>query len=190
MKVAERFMQRMIPHLRPAAASRTKGREEKRTARIGCPTCRAARTSDTMQRFRRGSGGKREKSSPSSYFTVRRFSSLCRGGGQCPANRSKNVRRDEVAAHRAVPRRPGDYGCGRALAAKHVLLRRGGRRRLENVGRRQHVGSIVRKAERVLDRRGGRFRFGSQRDLRRQRRSVYPRQHLVWRWGLQIHGRG
>src|SRR5216683_2132885 len=109
-----------------------------------------------MQRFVRRSGGLCEKSSPSFCVTVRCFFYLCRGG-QRPADRSKNVWRDEVAAHRAVPRRTGDYGCRRPVSAEHLLLRRGGRRRLENVGRRQHLGSTVRKAVRVINRRGGRL---------------------------------
>src|SRR5260370_18441257 len=52
-----------------------------------------ARTSDTMQRFVLSSGGKSEKNSPSFCFAVRHFSYLCRGGGQRPADRSKNVLR-------------------------------------------------------------------------------------------------
>src|SRR5260370_36110165 len=140
-------MQRMIPQ---PGATRCRNKH-KRKRRNGCPTSRVARTSGTMQRFVRRSGGLCEKSSPSFCVTVRCFFYRC-PGGQRPADRPKNVWRDEVAAHRAVPWRPSDYGCGRVLAAKHVLLRRGGRRRLENVGRRQYVGSTVRKAVRVLDR--------------------------------------
>ena len=79
---------------------------------------------------------------------------------------------------------------GRARAAAHVLLRRHGRRRLEDDGRRLELGDRLRQVlQDGLRRRARRRSLRPERDLRRHGRRLHPRQHVGRRRRLEVDRR-
>ena len=96
---------------------------------------------------------------------------------------------DALARDRAVPGRTGDRGNRRPRAAERLSPRQRFGRRVEDRRCRRDLDAAHRQD---ADRGGGRARgrpLGSERDLRRHRRGVHPRQHDQRQRRLEIHRR-
>src|SRR6267378_5735842 len=94
--------------------------------------------------------------------------------------------RHEVAPDRSVSRRPGLDRRRSPEPAEYLLLWRRRRRRLENHGRWRLLGSALREADHLFHWQHRSRGFRSQRHLRGNRRSLYPRKYLLWRRRLSF----
>ncbi len=104
--------------------------------------------------------------------------------------RSGDLLRPPMAVHRPVPRRTRQRRHRRARTAERLLLRLGGRRRVEDDQRRPHVVPDLRLAARRLDRRDRGRAVEDGRRLRRHGRGRHALADLLRQRHVQVDRRG